>query len=328
MSERSVERNSERNELGERTGRPASAVVALDVGGTLMKAAVVDEDGQVLVNDFRPTPSQHTTDGILDYAAELAARVPDAAAVGLAVPGVVDEGNGTVRFAANLGWRDVPLRDLAEQRLGLTVALGHDVRAGGLAEGLFGAARGVGDFLFLPIGTGIAGAVFVDGQPYAGAGGQGGEIGHAPVLPNGELCACGLRGCLETYASAAAIVRRYAEQGGPPGLSTPDIVSRAATGDLIARRVWLDAIAALGCALAGYTMLLDPALIVIGGGLADSGDALLGPLRTAVAERLVWRQSPVLVGAALGSSAGTLGAAVLAWRAVGYPDAGSSWRPL
>jgi glucokinase len=300
--------------------------VALDVGGTLMKAAVVDPDGRVLANDFRPTPGERAADGVVSYAAELASRVPDAVAVGLVVPGLIDEDNGFVHYAANIGLQDVPLRDLAQQRLGLTVSLGHDVRAGGLAEGLFGAARGVDDFLFLPIGTGIAGAIFVGGHPYAGSVGQGGEIGHTPVLPNGDQCACGQRGCLETYASAASVARRYAQQGGPPGTSTPDIVSRAATGDLIARRVWADAVAALACALTTYTMLLDPELIVIGGGLAESGDALLDPLGAALAERMAWREPPPLVGAALGSSAGTYGAAILAWRAVGYGDAGVSWR--
>lgn len=300
--------------------------MALDVGGTLMKAAVVDSDGHVLGNDFRPTPVERAADGVVSYAAEVAARVPNAVAVGLVVPGLVDEDSGVVHYAANVGLQDVPLRDLAQQRLGMTVSLGHDVRAGGLAEGLFGAARGVDDFLFLPIGTGIAGAIFVGGVPYAGALGQGGEIGHAPVLPNGDVCACGQRGCLETYASASSIARRYAQQGGPPGTSTPDIVNRAATGDLIARRVWADAIAALSCALATYTMLLDPELVVIGGGLADAGDALVQPLGQALGERLAWRDPPALVAAGLGSSAGTFGAAILAWRAVGFGDAGVNWR--
>lgn len=303
-----------------------SAVVALDVGGTLMKAAVIDPHGQVLLNDVRPTPGERAAEGVVSYAAEVASRVPDAVAVGLVVPGLVDEDRGYVYYAANVGLSDVPLRDLAQQRLGMTVSLGHDVRAGGLAEGMFGAARGVDDFLFLPIGTGIAGAIFVGGQPYAGSVGQGGEIGHAPVLPNGEQCRCGQHGCLETYASASSIARRYIQQGGPPGTTTPEIVSRAASGDLIARRVWADAIAALACALTTYTMLLDPELVVIGGGLGESGDALLDPLGKALAERLAWREPPALVGAALGSAAGTYGAAIMAWRAVGYGDAGSNWR--
>lgn len=292
-----------------------------------MKAAVVEPDGQVLLTDFRPTLSEGAADGILQFAADMMARTADVAAVGLVVPGVVDEEQGIARYAANIAWRELPLRDLVRQHLGVPVALGHDVRAGGLAEGLFGAARGVHDFLFLPIGTGIAGAVFVDGWPYAGATGQGGEIGHSPVLPGGEPCACGQRGCLETYAAASSIVRRYAEQGGPPGLSTPDIVARAGSGDLIARRVWQDAVDALSCALTGYTMLMDPALVVIGGGLAEAGEALLEPLRHAISERLTWREPPAIVGAALGSSAGVLGAAVLAWRAVGNGDAGVSWSP-
>jgi glucokinase len=303
-----------------------SAVVALDVGGSMMKAAVVDPDGQVLASEFRATPGEHAADGVVSYAAELAARVPDAVAVGMVVPGVIDEDSGFVHYATDLALREVPLRDLAQQRLGLTVSLGHDVRAGGLAEGLFGAARGVDDFLFLPIGTGVAGAIFLGGIPYAGAAGQGGEIGHSPVLLNGERCACGQIGCLETYASAASVARRYVQQGGPPGTSMPEIVNRASTGDLIARRVWADAVAALACALTTYTMLLDPELIVIGGGLAEAGSALLGPLGGALAERLVWRQPPALAGSALGSAAGTFGAAVLAWRAVGYGDAGVHWR--
>jgi len=303
-----------------------SAVVALDVGGTLMRAAVVDPDGQVLASDFRATPDERAADGVVSYAAELAERVPDAVAVGLVVPGLIDEDSGFVHYATNVALRDVPLRDLAQQRLGLTVSLGHDVRAGGLAEGLFGAARGVDDFLFLPIGTGVDGAIFLGGIPYAGATGQGGEIGHAPVLFNGEPCACGQDGCLETYASAASVARRYAQQGGPPGTSTPEIVNRASSGDLIARRVWADAVAALACALTTYTMLLDPELIVIGGGLAEAGSALLGPLGGALAERMAWRQPPALVGTALGSSAGTFGAAILAWRAAGYGDAGVHWR--
>lgn len=291
-----------------------------------MKAAVIDEHGHMLINDYRATPTENAADGIVEYAGEVASRLPDPVAVGLVVPGLVDEVRGVVHYAANVGLQDVQLRDLAQQRLGITVTLGHDVRAGGLAEGMFGAARGVEDFLFLPIGTGIAGAIYVGGQPYAGAVGQGGEIGHIPVLPAGEQCRCGQLGCLETYASAASIARRYAQQGGPPGTSTPEIVSRASSGDLIARRVWADAVAALACALATYTMLLDPELIVIGGGLAESGEALLGPLVTALGERLTWREPPALVLAALGASAGTYGAAILAWRAVGYGDAGINWR--
>jgi glucokinase len=283
-------------------------VVALDVGGTLMKGAVVDRDGTATAVEQRPTPRQpDTVDGILRFAADLrdAAGTPDS--VGLAVPGIVDEERGVARYSTNLGWRDLPLRDIATERLGLPVALVHDVRAGALAESQFGAARGVADFLFLPIGTGIAGTVFLGGEPYRGTDGMAGEIGHAPVPVGDEPCACGQRGCLETYASAAALVRRY----GQPGLSAADVI---ASTDPKARKVFDDAIHALAFALTTYTMLLDPALIVIGGGLAEAGDTLLDPLRSELTARIAWRLPPRVVKAALGASAGRLGAAIAAWR--------------
>jgi glucokinase len=134
---------------------------------------------------------------------------------------------------------------------------------------------------------------------------------------------CGQWGCLETYASAAAVARRYAARGGTPGRSTPEIVALAAAGDPVAEAVWAEAVDALGTALAAYTMMLDPALVVIGGGLAEAGEALLAPLRGRLAARLAWREPPRVVRGALGSSAGPLGAAplgaaVLAWRVVGH----------
>jgi glucokinase len=278
-----------------------------------MKGAVVDRDGTARAVEQRPTLRQpDTVEGILRFAADLAAAAGSPDAVGLAVPGIVDEQRGIARYSTNLGWRDLPLRDIAGERLGLPVTLVHDVRAGALAEREFGAAQGVDDFLFLPIGTGIAGTIFVGGQPYGGADGMAGEIGHAPVPIGDEPCACGQRGCLETYASAAALVRRY----GQPGVSAADVVARAVNnaGDPAAHRVFSDAVCALGFALTTYTMLLDPALIVVGGGLAEAGDTLLEPLRAQLAARVTWRQPPRVVKAALGASAGRLGAAISAWR--------------
>jgi glucokinase len=287
-------------------------------------------------------------EAVLDYLADLAGQAPrltgrPARAAGVVVPGVVEEAAGVARYAANLGWRDVPLRDLAAARLGIPVVLGHDVRAGALAEALFGAARGVADVLYLPIGTGIAGALLLRGEPYLGATGRGGEIGHAPVGSPGpaagavERCGCVQYGCLEVYASAAAVARRYAARGGAPGLGATglgaaevgaaevgaaevgaaEVVARAAAGDPVAAAVWAEAIDALATALAGYTLVMDPALVVLGGGLAGAGQALLGPLRDALAARLAWREPPPVVAGALGSSAGRLGAAMLAWRVLG-----------
>jgi glucokinase len=284
------------------------SVVALDVGGTLMKGAVVAPDGTATAAEQRPTVRQpDTVEGILRFAADLAATAGAPDAVGLAVPGIVDEQHGIARYSTNLGWRDLPLRAIAADRLGLPVALVHDVRAGALAEARYGAAQGVEDFLFLPIGTGIAGTAFLGGTPYRGADGMAGEIGHSPVDVGDEPCACGQRGCLETYASAAALVRRH----GRPELTAADIITSA---DPHARQIVDEAIRALAFALTTYTMLLDPALIVIGGGLAEAGETLLAPLRCALAARIAWRLPPRVVKAALGTSAGRLGAAIAAWR--------------
>jgi glucokinase len=237
----------------------------------------------------------------------------DPAAIGLVVPGVVDEAAGLAVFSANLGWRDLPLRDLLEERTGLPVAFGHDVRAGGLAEGALGAARGVRDFLFLALGTGVAGAAVLDGRPYAG-GGYAGEIGHVVVEPGGRECGCGARGCLETVASAGAIAARYGH-----GATAAQVAARCAAGDPDARRVWREAVDALAGALAMYVGALAPAAIVVGGGLAEAGDQLLAPLGAALDERLTFQRRPRLCRAALGDQAGRLGAALLAWELAGVP---------
>ncbi len=312
-----------------------AAVVALDVGGTAVKAAVVDRRGGTLYADSRPTGVAHGIDavvaGLADLAADLIERAAHlgaaVAAVGVVVPGLVDERDGVAVFAANIGWHELPLRALLHQRLGLPVALGHDVRAGAVAEGLVGAARGVRDFLFLPIGTGIAGGIVLDGRPYSGAGALGGEIGHSPAVPGGERCACGQLGCLETYASAAAVARRYAAAGGTPGLAADEILTRVDT-DPVARRVVGEAIDALATSLSTYTMVMDPDLVVVGGGMAAAGERLFGPLRAELTTRFAFRAPPALEPAALGGRAGCLGAAVLGWAVAGVAVDDLGWLPV
>lgn len=292
-------------------------VVAVDVGGTSMKGAVVAADGTTLRFERRPTERENGPDrvieSVLSFVSELAQASPDAAAVGLVVPGAVDEHSRTAVHSSNIGWRDVPFGELAETRTGLPVAVGHDVRAGGLAEAVHGAGKGVRDFLFLPIGTGIAAAMVLNGDLYPGPTSWAGELGHIPVHPDGEPCPCGRRGCLEAYASCAAIIRRH----GVPGLSAEDVIARAQAGDPKARRIWAEALDALAIALDTYTMLLDPALIVLGGGLADSGEAVIRPLSDRLAARLAIREPPPIVAAQLGSHAAMLGAAVLAHQLAG-----------
>lgn len=308
----------------------SSSVVAIDVGGTACKGALVDDTGRVLYQESRPTGVAGGVPAVVDtiagFAVSLAERADgEVAAGGLVVPGLVDDERGMALYAANLGWRDLPLAGVVSERLGRPVALSHDVRTGGLAEGLVGAARGCPDFLFLPIGTGIAAAIVIDGVPYAGANAYGGELGHCPVVPHGEPCACGQRGCLETYASAAAIPRRYAATGGVGASTAEAVLERAAAGEALAQRIWNEAIDALATGLAFYSQLLDPAMVVLGGGLSHAGAALFEPLGTELAARLAFRPPPPLVPAALGSQAGCLGAAILAWRAAGDKTAGTDW---
>ncbi|MCE3030870.1 ROK family protein [Streptomyces sp. CMSTAAHL-2] len=295
-------------------------VIALDVGGTGMKAALVGDDGALLHRARRATGRERGPDavvaGILDFAAELSAYGTEhygpPAAAGIAVPGIVDEEHGTAVYAANLGWKDVPLRDLLAERLGVPVALGHDVRTGGLAEGRIGAGRGADRFLFVPLGTGIAGAIGIDGRVESGAHGFAGEIGHVVVRPGGTLCPCGQRGCLERYASAAAVSEAWAAAGGNPDADAADCARAVAAGDPGARRVWQEAVDALAEGLVTALTLLDPRTLIIGGGLAEAGEVLFQPLRDAVRRRVTFQKLPSIVPAALGDTAGCLGAGLLA----------------
>ncbi|MGV9599766.1 ROK family protein [Streptosporangium sandarakinum] len=327
----------------------SSFVVALDVGGTSMKGGLVTSAGEILLTDRRATPREQGPEAVVEtirsFIGDLAARgggVP--AGVGLAVPGLVTA--DTALYSANIGWRDVPATAFVP--LDVPVMLGHDVRTGGLAESVLGAGRTVSDFLFLPIGTGIAGAMIVNGEPYGGVSGWGGEIGHIPVFPDGETCACGQVGCLETYASASAVARRYAARvaslaaPAPSGLPLPaapaavdgagtpvtaeQVAALTAAGDPVATQIWGEAVEALALSLATYTLLLDPSVIVLGGGLAESGPLLSDPLSGRLRELLTFREAPPIRPAALGVSAGMLGAALLGWRAAGNPAAGTTWR--
>jgi glucokinase len=298
-------------------GRPAPAVVAVDVGGTSIKAALIGERGDVLHRIDVPTPVGDGTPAVVAAIRSAAAEVaaPGLVAAGIVVPGVVDVVTGTARYSANIGWRDVPLGALLGEDLGVPVAVDHDVRSAGLAERTLGRAHGVADCLVLVIGTGIAGVIVSGGAHVRGATDLAGEIGHVPVYPDGEVCACGQRGCAEAYASAASIARRYRTLAGRE-LDAAGVVAARAS-DPVAAQVWGAATDALALAVVGYTMLLDPELIVLGGGLAEAGAALLEPVQAEVAARLTWRPPPAIEVSSLGSRAGQFGAALLAWRAAG-----------
>jgi glucokinase len=295
-------------------------VVAIDIGGTGLKCALVDAaDGSIRHTERHLTGADRgpgaVADTIVEIAAGLAATARleglDPLAVGLVAPGVIDDTTGVAVWSANVGFRDVPLRDLVIARLELPAVLAHDVRGGALAEARLGAGRGAERVWFVAIGTGIAGAYVRDGRTDSGAHGASGEIGHVVVRPDGPRCGCGLRGCVETFASAASIARRYAQRTGEK-ISAADVVARAGGGDTAAAEIWAEAIDALADGLRIGITLYDPDVIVLGGGLAEAGGALLDPLGSAVSARLTFQTMPSLVRAELGDEAGCLGAAQLA----------------
>jgi glucokinase len=309
------------------SGVSDAVVIAVDLGGSSMKGAIVSESGRTLTTETRATPGADVVDALFELVRHLAdtaaAHGHRVAAAGVVTPGMVDETSGSVVYASNLDWRDVPLRDLLSARLEFPVAVGHDVRAAGLAEQLLGAARGSRDFVLVPIGTGVAAALVTAGHTITGALGAGGEVGHIPVVPGGEVCPCGQRGCLEVYASGGGVARRYAARGGA-ALSSRDIVSRLGS-DPLADEVWGDAVRVLSQGLAILTLLLDPREIVIGGGFAQAGETLLAPVRHGLAGLLAWRDSPRIVQSLLGDEAGRTGAAILAFRAAGLGPVVDTW---
>lgn len=295
-------------------------VVALDVGGTDIKAGLVCGRELLVEKKF----STCAADGPrAAEAAVVAAAIemttltgfPRPRAVGLVVPGIVDSERGLSVYAENLGWDQLPIAQIVADATGLPVGFGHDVRAAGMAERAWGAATGKDDFIFIPIGTGIAAAVVLGGQEFAG-GGLSGEVGHGGRI-EGLECVCGARGCVETVASAAAIGRLYRQATGLSIAEVPgarQVLERANSGDTVAAEIWEDALDRLSEVIVEFVQVLATPLVVIGGGLSRAGDQLLVPLRQRVRDRLSYHRLPQIVPAELGSSAGMWGAALLANR--------------
>lgn len=303
---------------------PVDVVAAVDVGGTRIKAALVDRSGRELVSTTTPTPPDLGAAGALVEAVSttIDALLRNGAgqgltvllgACGVVVPGLVDDARGMALFSANLGWRDLQVVVPLEEALGVPVALGHDVRAGLLAETRWGAARGAANVMFVPLGTGIAGALMVDGRVLH-ADGYAGELGHVVVEPGGPVCGCGARGCLEAVSSASAVERAYAHRlGRAEQVSAKEIATLVAQGDPDAVAVWAHAVGALARAVVMAVSLTGVDLVLVGGGLAQSGELLLEPLRQEVAGALTFQRPPTIARAVLGDRAGCLGAACLAW---------------
>jgi glucokinase len=317
--------------MGEDVGMSRGVVVGVDIGGTKVLAGVVDDTGAVPATALRTTPgrrgvTRQAEDAMVEAVLEAAGGQP-LAGVGVAAAGFVDPGGDRVMFAPHLPWQGEPLRELLQDRLGCPVLLDNDANCAARAEGHHGAARGARSALMITMGTGIGGAVLLDGRVLRGANGMAGEFGHMQVVPGGQPCECGKTGCWEQYSSGNALVRNaralMAEQpsvlaessgGRPERVTGPMVTSAAEEGDLVARQAFASVGDWLGIGTANLVAALDPEVVVVGGGVSAAGDKLLDPARAALRRTLVGaahRRVPDLVAATLGPRAGMIGAALL-----------------
>ena len=308
--------------------------VGIDVGGTKIAGGVV-ADGTVVATARRESPARHPAaiaDAIAEVVRELAAG-RDVAAVGVGAAGFVTLDGSRVMFAPHLAWRDEPLRELVEERVELPTVVENDANAAAWAEYRYGAGQGARALVIATIGTGIGGGMVLGGEVFRGGFGVAAEFGHMRVVPGGRLCACGLLGCWETYASGTALSVRARELaledpssapvlldlvGGHPDDITGQVVSEAAEkGDPAARQSFAELARWIGEGVASLTAALDPDVVLIGGGVSESPhldlDAVTSAFRAAETGS-GHRPLPAIRRAALGNHAGLIGAADLALR--------------
>jgi glucokinase len=307
------------------------ATIGIDLGGTKCHGVVLNGDGEIVAEHRAPTKPGN--DGVVqvlvDVASALCEKVPEVAGVGAGVPGLVD-GQGILRVAPNVpGVRDLDVKGELERRLGLPVVVDNDVTAACWAERELGAARGATDCLLVALGTGIGGGIVAGGRLVRGAHGYAGEFGHMIVDPSGPVCVCGQRGCWERYASGSGLgwlAREAAARGDADAVVAlaggvidsirgEHVTAAAAGGDAGAQLIMSTFARWIGLGLANLANAFDPTIVVLGGGLIESGDVLMGPVRAALDElSLAASARPQLqvVPAALGERAGSIGAALLA----------------
>ncbi len=318
-------------------------VAAVDLGGTKILAALFDPQGRIVARAKKPTGADHSPAAVIDrmvdciYAAsgDAAVAAAQVLACGVGAPGPIDPQTGTVEVAPNLGWEQVPLRAELERRLGIPVAVGNDVRVAVLAESVAGAGRGVRHMVGIWPGTGVGGGLILDGQLYHGAHDLAGEIGHITVKLGGPRCGCGGRGHLEALASRTAIVREIAKavkKGEKTVLTrivgrekdllkatSGDLAEAWEQGDKVVSKVLDKAAKALAAGIASVANLLNPELVVLGGGVIEGlGEPYVEEIRRRVRKHPLYGATRDLriVKAALGDDAGITGAALLARRAV------------
>ena len=305
--------------------------IGLDVGGTKIAGAVVNEDGTIVRQKVVPTPADDPRaleDALVSMIDSLRTG-SDISAVGIAAAGFIDESQSTIYYAPNIAWRNEPIRANIQARTGLAVVVENDANAAGWAEYRFGAGRLFRHMTMLTVGTGVGGAVIADGHLFRGGFGVGAELGHITVEPGGLECGCGRRGCIEQYGSGRALLRFAQEQALIPetgaalaaardtdGVVPSDAVKRLLESGDPGALAALDTLAQwLGKAVASLDAVLDPQVFVIGGGVAAAGDRLVAPIREAFRAEMSahgFRPEPEFRVAEMLNDAGVIGAADLA----------------
>jgi glucokinase len=293
--------------------------IGVDIGGTKVLAAAVSSTGRVLRTARRETPGRRVearlVEDALTEAVQEIAGIRRPSAIGIAAAGFVDAQGERVRFAPHLPWRDEGVRARLAERWSAPVVLDNDANCTARAEVVYGAVGAAGDALVITLGTGIGGAVVLDGSVHRGYNGMAGEFGHMQVVPGGRSCECGGTGCWEQYCSGNALVRHIRRNGGSEDLVGPRLTEAAEAGDPLALGAFAEVGAWLGVGAANLVAVFDPEIVVVGGGPSVAGDLLLEPARQAMRESLVGaahRTVPPIVRAALGPEAGAIGAAYLA----------------
>ncbi len=305
-----------------------SLTVGVDVGGTKIAAGVVDDTGAILEKVRKKSP---TTDelSLLEAIRELVGDLRtrhEITAVGVGAPGFIGADRRSVLFTPNLPWRDEPLADMLERVLELPVLVENDANAAAWAEHVFGAGRGVPDQLLLTLGTGVGGGLVLGGEVYRGGHGVAAEVGHLTVVRDGIPCGCGRHGCLEQYASGSALVREArsaaatgraptlleAAGGNPTQVTGAMVTEHAKAGSPEAVALFAEMAEALAVGIGSLVAVLDPSLVLLGGGVSEAGDLILGPTTAALDRELTGgthRPGPEVRLAALGNDAGMIGAA-------------------
>ena len=290
-----------------------TSVLGLDLGGTNIKLARVEAgvqgDPDIVVTAVHPTPDRRSPEAVVARLAELTTEAPDA--LGLGIPGQFDSANGVVRDLPNLPgpWSGFPLRAALESQTGLPVSVVNDAQGFTLAESRLGAGRDAHSVVGMALGTGIGGGIVIGDSILTGAHGTAGEIGHQIIAADGrDACSCGNRGCLESLAKAAVMAQLAGRD------SAEDVFAAAASGDERAVAAIAKVADYSGIGIANVLTIVDPEVVVIGGGIANAGDALLEPIRAAVAlrSRIVPGKTTVIERGTLGTTAGAVGAALVA----------------